>query len=235
MRHRRCSTGSSGRTCSPPGRDRTRGSPGWEGLLVSAAELVPVVALEERAHRQEILDGDAVLSRVRMGEGAAVLEVRGDAGGDACGQELAIDRRAHQVARDGLGRRARVEQCVLVRRAEVALEGQRSMSGDQDRGELHQRAGADLVLDGLERPRVESRRRRVGLGPACPAGGEGHREQRTEQQHDVPRAGQLPRGTSVAGGHCGRAAVSTPGCKNGGRGQPGRIGLTSAGPSRSRR
>ncbi len=154
-------------------------------LLVPAAELVPVVALEERAHGEEVLDREPVLARVRAGEGLAVLEVRSDARADAR-QELPVDGHADQVAGQRLRRRAGVEERVAPGVSEVALEDQRTVACDEQSRQLHQRAGAYLLLDGLERDSVDARRRGFALGPGSATRRERDAEQCTGRRHGSP-------------------------------------------------
>jgi hypothetical protein len=111
--------------------------------------VVPVVALEQRAHRQEVFDRDPGLPRIRVLEGLAVGEI-GKNGRLDSGNHSAVDRDPDQGSGDRLRARARVVERGRVRAVEVGLVDDLAVARDEDAGDLLEVAVADCGVRGVE-------------------------------------------------------------------------------------
>ena len=150
-------------------------------LLITARVLVLVVAFDERAHRQQILDGDPILARVRIGGRQAVLEIRHDA--RVGPQESAVDRDPDQHPGERLRRRPRVAQLVGAARIEVVLVQDAVVARDDNARDLLERARSDDVRDLLER------RNRIGMTGDGAGAGDGCDRERDSERLSHGRAG----------------------------------------------
>ena len=166
-------------------------------FLVSRGIFVVVVALEQRAHGQQVFDRDRLFARIGIGRGRMVLEPGEHMRLDV-GDQAAVDRRADQHRGHGLGQRSRVVE--LLARAAVEIifvEQSTAMDHEQAGGALPGAIG-NVLLGLLEqsgfpakcscvghRPAVVERGRLRGTRRCHGAGAEQNEHQQDDSGHGV--------------------------------------------------
>ena len=116
-------------------------------LFITAREIIPVVALQQRAHGEEIFDRDLALTRIRILQRLFFREEIND--GRIELQEFLLNRKAGGHAGDSLAGRARIHEAGGIEITEVVVVGELAVAGDQDAGDFLELAGANGVVDSL--------------------------------------------------------------------------------------
>ena len=137
-------------------------------FLVAVGKRVFVVAVQQRAHGQQVFDGDAVLARVGVRPRALVGEVAVHAGLGA-GNQAAVDGRADQQGGDAFARRAHVVEHLGAALVEIGLVDQLALVRHQHAGHLRVGALGDGGFELAEAFDLPAPGGGIGHGPAVVA------------------------------------------------------------------
>src|SRR5216684_1192218 len=149
-------------------------------LLVSSGKGILVIALEKRAHCQEIFNSDLTLAGVAIPERKLILQVIEHMGVGAR-DEMPVDRGPDQHAGYCFCRGSRVSQALSAVTIEVALISHSSTPRNENAGELLEIPRFDRLLHLAETLSGYANLSRGDSGQTVTAGGLAYRRSREEE------------------------------------------------------